>query len=58
MSILIILAIIFAGLESLALYKGIRKLEFVVKPAVVHMGTVIRFGNHEDALIHLRGSGH
>ena len=35
MNILIILAIIFAGLESLALYKGIRKLEFFVKPAVV-----------------------
>lgn len=35
MNILIILAFIFAGLESLALYKGIRKLEFVVKPGVV-----------------------
>jgi uncharacterized membrane protein YhhN len=35
MNVLIILAFIFAGLESLALYKGIRKLEFVVKPAVV-----------------------
>jgi len=35
MNVLIILAIIFAGLESLALYKGIRKLEFVVKPAVM-----------------------
>jgi len=35
MNVLILLAIIFAGLESLALYKGIRKLEFVVKPAVM-----------------------
>jgi len=35
MNVLIILAIIFAGLESLALYKGIRKLEFVAKPAVM-----------------------
>jgi uncharacterized membrane protein YhhN len=32
---LIILAFIFAALESLALYKGFRKLEFVVKPAVM-----------------------
>ena len=35
MNMLIILAFIFAGLESLALYKGWRKLEFVVKPAVM-----------------------
>ena len=35
MNVLIILAFIFAGLESLALYKGIRKLEFVAKPAVM-----------------------
>jgi len=35
MNVLIILAIIFAGLESLALYNGIRKLEFVAKPAVM-----------------------
>ena len=35
MNVLILLAIIFAGLESLALYKGIRKLEFVAKPAVM-----------------------
>ncbi len=35
MNILIILAFIFAGLESLALWKGWRKLEFVVKPAVM-----------------------
>ncbi len=35
MNILIILAIIFAGLESLALWKGWRKLEFVAKPAVM-----------------------
>lgn len=35
MYLLIILAFIFAGLESLALYKGWRKLEFVVKPAVM-----------------------
>jgi uncharacterized membrane protein YhhN len=32
---LIILAFIFAGLESLALYKGLRRLEFVAKPAVM-----------------------
>ena len=35
MYILIILAFIFAGLESLALWKGWRKLEFVAKPAVM-----------------------
>ena len=35
MSFLIILAIIFAGLESLALWKGWRRLEFVAKPAVM-----------------------
>jgi alkenylglycerophosphocholine/alkenylglycerophosphoethanolamine hydrolase len=35
MYILIILAFVFAGLESLALWKGWRKLEFIVKPAVV-----------------------
>ena len=35
MYILIILAIIFAGLESLALWKGWRNLEFVAKPAVM-----------------------
>ena len=35
MYILIILAIIFAGLESLALWKGRRNLEFVAKPAVM-----------------------
>ena len=35
MNILIILVFIFAGLESLALWKGWRKLEFVVKPAVM-----------------------
>ena len=35
MNVLIILAVIFAGLEALALYKGIRKLEFVAKPAVM-----------------------
>jgi uncharacterized membrane protein YhhN len=35
MNVLIILAFIFAGLESLALWKGWRKLEFVVKPAVM-----------------------
>jgi len=35
MNVLIVLAFIFAGLESLALYKGIRKLEFVAKPAVM-----------------------
>jgi uncharacterized membrane protein YhhN len=33
--ILIFLAFIFAGLESLALWKGWRKLEFVAKPAVM-----------------------
>ncbi len=35
MNILIILALIFAGLESLALYKNWRQLEFVAKPAVM-----------------------
>ncbi|MBN1453162.1 MAG: lysoplasmalogenase [Anaerolineales bacterium] len=35
MYILIILAFIFAGLESLAVWKGWRKLEFVAKPAVM-----------------------
>jgi len=35
MNILIILAFIFAGLESLALYKNWRQLEFFVKPAVM-----------------------
>ena len=35
MNFLIVLAFIFAGLESLALWKGWRKLEFVVKPAVM-----------------------
>ena len=35
MYILIILAFIFAGLESLALWKGWHKLEYVVKPAVM-----------------------
>ena len=35
MNFLIILAIIFAGLESLALYKGWRVLEFIAKPAVM-----------------------
>jgi alkenylglycerophosphocholine/alkenylglycerophosphoethanolamine hydrolase len=35
MDILIILAFIFAGLESLALWKGRRKLEFIAKPAVI-----------------------
>jgi len=35
MNILIILAFVFAGLESLALYKSWRQLEFVAKPAVM-----------------------
>ena len=35
MYFLIILAFIFAGLESLALYKDWRRLEFVAKPAVM-----------------------
>ena len=35
MNVLIILAFIFAGLESLALWKGWRKLEFIAKPAVM-----------------------
>jgi alkenylglycerophosphocholine/alkenylglycerophosphoethanolamine hydrolase len=35
MYILIILAFIFAALESLALWKGWRRLEFVAKPAVM-----------------------
>jgi uncharacterized membrane protein YhhN len=35
MYVLIILAFIFAALESLALWKGWRKLEFVAKPAVM-----------------------
>lgn len=35
MNFLIILALIFAGLESLALWKGWRKLEYVAKPAVM-----------------------
>ena len=35
MNILIILAILFAGLESLALWKGWRQLEFIAKPAVM-----------------------
>jgi uncharacterized membrane protein YhhN len=35
MYILIILAFIFAGLESLALWKSWRRLEFVAKPAVM-----------------------
>ena len=35
MYFLIILAFIFAGLESLALWKGWRNLEFVAKPAVM-----------------------
>lgn len=35
MNFLIILAFIFAGLESLALYKNWRRLEFVAKPAVM-----------------------
>lgn len=35
MYILIILAFIFAALESLALWKGLRKLEFIAKPAVM-----------------------
>jgi uncharacterized membrane protein YhhN len=35
MYILIILALIFAGLETLALWKGWRVLEFVAKPAVM-----------------------
>lgn len=35
MYILIILAFIFASLESLALWKGWRKLEFIAKPAVM-----------------------
>jgi alkenylglycerophosphocholine hydrolase len=35
MYILIILAFIFAALESLALWKGSRQLEFIAKPAVM-----------------------
>lgn len=35
MNILIVFAFIFAGLESLALYKSWHKLEYVVKPAVM-----------------------
>ena len=35
MYFLIILAFIFAGLESLALWKGWHKLEFIAKPAVI-----------------------
>jgi len=35
MYILIILALIFAGLESLALWKGWRQLEYIAKPAVM-----------------------
>jgi uncharacterized membrane protein YhhN len=35
MNVLIILAFIFAGLESLALYKSWRRLEFIAKPAVM-----------------------
>ena len=35
MNFLIILAFIFAALESLALWKGWHKLEYVVKPAVM-----------------------
>jgi len=35
MNILIFFAFIFAGLESLALWKGWHKLEYVVKPAVM-----------------------
>ena len=35
MNVLIILAFIFAGLQSLALWKDWRKLEFVAKPAVM-----------------------
>lgn len=35
MNILIVLAFVFAGLESLALYKSWPKLEFVAKPAVM-----------------------
>jgi len=35
MNFLIILAFIFAGLESLALWKGWHQLEYVVKPAVM-----------------------
>ena len=35
MYILIVLAFIFAGLESLALWKGRRQLEYIAKPAVM-----------------------
>ena len=35
MYLLIILAFIFAGLESLALWKGQRQLEYIAKPAVM-----------------------
>lgn len=35
MNILVILALIFAALESFALWKGLNKLEYVVKPAVM-----------------------
>ncbi|MGD8404130.1 MAG: lysoplasmalogenase [Anaerolineales bacterium] len=35
MNILIILAFIFAGLESLALWRGRRQLEYIAKPAVM-----------------------
>lgn len=35
MNILIIFAFVFAGLESLALWKGWHKLEYLVKPAVM-----------------------
>jgi alkenylglycerophosphocholine/alkenylglycerophosphoethanolamine hydrolase len=35
MYILIVFAFIFAGLESLALWKGWHKLEFIAKPAVI-----------------------
>ncbi len=35
MNILVVLALVFAALESLALWKGSNKLEYVVKPAVM-----------------------
>ncbi len=35
MNILLVLAVVFAALESLALFRGLKKLEWVVKPAVM-----------------------
>ena len=35
MNILVVFALVFAALESYALWKGLKKLEYVAKPAVM-----------------------